>query len=295
MSLELDIKILRAIHTLSTAGSVTKAAEMLQVTPGAVTYLINKARKTTGSALFFRTREGMKPNTLATELSQRYQSMMADYFPEESASSALNRAFIVSTYSLVEFLLALAWGKSAPKEADLSFVSTVGDDTQRLAGLRNKEVDIDIGSRLPVDSAIVQVKLFSSEVGMIARKDHPTINEKFTTKDWHENGHVLWSRGMHFISEDIAQTRDFRNLFDRQNKVWVSSSSLNVTLLCAYTNAISRMPVRIGRKLEAVLPVRIFSLPDDLHMTYECYLHYHQAFANDLTFQRVIERIQHSL
>ncbi|ROS15274.1 DNA-binding transcriptional LysR family regulator [Raoultella sp. BIGb0399] len=295
MSLELDIKILRAIHTLSTAGSVTKAAEMLQVTPGAVTYLINKARKTTGSALFFRTREGMKPNTLATELSQRYQSMMADYFPEESASSALNRAFIVSTYSLVEFLLALAWGKSAPKEADLSFVSTVGDDTQRLAGLRNKEVDIDIGSRLPVDSAIVQVKLFSSEVGMIARKDHPTINEKFTTKDWHENGHVLWSHGMHFISEDIAQTLDFRNLFDRQNKVWVSSSSLNVTLLCAYTNAISRMPVRIGRKLEAVLPVRIFSLPDDLHMTYECYLHYHQAFANDLTFQRVIERIQHSL
>jgi len=295
MNVELDIKVLRAIYTLSTAGSVTKAAEMLQVTPAAVTYLINKARKTTGSALFFRTREGMKPNTLATELSQRYQGMMQDYFPEESMSSSLSRAFTISTYSLIEFLLALEWGSSVQKGAELSFVPTEENDTRRLAALRNKEVDIDIGSRLPVDSAIVQMKLFSTDVGIIARKGHPSINVRFTTADWHENGHVLWSRGMHFISDDIDQTRNFRILFEQQNKVWISSSSLNVTLLCAYSDAITRMPIRLGRKLESVLPVTLFDLPDNLQMTYECYIHYHHSLSNDQVFQQVIAKIQQAL
>lgn len=295
MNRELDIKVLRAIHTLSTAGSVTKAAEILQVTPAAVTYLINKARKSTGSPLFFRTREGMKPNTLAKDLSLRYQNMMQTYFPEESASSTLTRAFVISTYSLFEFLLALAWGPSAEREAPFNFVAMAGDDMQRLAGLRNKTVDIDIGSRLPADRSIVQLELFSTDVGIIARKDHPSISDIFTTEDWRQNGHVVWSRGMYSISGDIEHTRNFRNLFDQQKTAWAASSLLNVVLLCAYSDAVTQMPVRIARKLESILPVKLLSLPDNLHMTCECYLHYHQSFANDPEFQQVIKDIQGAL
>lgn len=292
MSVELDIKVLRAIHTLSTAGSVTKAAQLLQVTPGAVSYLINKARKATGSALFFRTREGMRPNTLATELSQRYQNMVASFSSEDVGHKNHNRTYIVSTYTLVEFLLALAWESSAERGTELRYVSSDQDETRRLAALRNKEVDIDIGSRLQVDSSIIQVKLFSTEVGMIAHKDHPTIGERFTTADWHENRHALWSRGMHFISDDIEQTQNFRNLFDQQKIFCVSSTSMNAVLLCAYSDTVTRMPVRIGRKLESILPVKLHSLPENLHLTYECFLHYHHSFIKDPVFQQVIKKIQ---
>lgn len=295
MNEELDIKILRAIYTLSTAGSVTKAAEQLQVTPGAITYLINKARKATGSALFFRTREGMKPNTLATELSQRYQNMMADYFPHSSRVSSSDRMFVVSTYSLIEFMLALAWGQTSEQAARLSFVSIPEDESRRLSALRNKEVDLDIGSRLPVDSAIVQMKLFTTPVGIIARKDHPSIRESFATDDWHQNEHVVWSRGMHFISENIEQTQRFRQLLEQQNVACVSSSSLNAVLLCAHSETVTRMPLRLGRRLESFLPIQLFSLPENLQMTYECYVHFHHSFVNDPIFQQVIKKITHSL
>lgn len=295
MSVELDIKVLKAVYTLSTAGSVTKAAQVLQVTPGAVSYLINKARKTTGSALFFRTKEGMKPNTLATELSQRYQDIVASLASDDAGAATSNRTFIISTYTLLEFLLAMAWEPSAEPEPGLRYVSSDQDEARRLAALRNKEVDIDVGSRLQVDSSIIQVKLFSTHVGMIARKDHPSIGERFTTQDWHENRHALWSRGMYFVSKDIEQTQSFRNLFDQQTSVCVSSSSLNAVLLCAYSDTVTRMPVHIGRKLETILPVTLYSLPDDLHLTYECYLHYHHSFINDPLFQQMIKKIQRLL
>jgi DNA-binding transcriptional LysR family regulator len=292
MSVELDVKVLRAIDTLSTAGSVTKAAEILQVTPGAVTYLINKARKATGSALFFRTKEGMKPNTLATELSQRYQNMIEAFPPDDTGAANHQRSFIISTYTLIEFLLALAWGPTSEDEAELRYVTSDQDKSRRLAALRNKEVDIDLGSRLQIDSSIIQVKLFTAEVGMIARKDHPTIGERFTIEDWHENRHALWSRGMYFFSDDIEQTQDFHNLFEQQNPACVSSSSLNAVMLCAYSDCVTRMPKNLGSKLESILPVKQHSLPDNLHLTYECYLHYHHSFINDPHFQQVIRKIK---
>lgn len=49
---DLDLKVLKAIHILCQSGSVSKTAEILEVTPGAVSYLINKARKATGTSLF---------------------------------------------------------------------------------------------------------------------------------------------------------------------------------------------------------------------------------------------------
>ena len=130
---------------------------------------------------------------------------------------------------------------------------------------------------------------------MIARKNHLSVRKIFTTADWHDNVHVVWARGMYFVSDDIEQTRHFRKLLDQQNPVCVSSSSLNATLLCAYSDVITPMPVRIGRKLESIMPVKLFSLPDNLSMTYECYIHYHHSFDNDSIFQNVIKKIQKSI
>lgn len=294
MNADLNIKVLRAIYTLNTAGSVTKAAELLQVTPAAVTYLINQARKITGSALFYRTRDGMKPNTLALELCQRYQNIMRDYYPAETVSSSKNRVFIISTYSLFEFYLAITLGRMAHKNAALSFVSIKDSDTQRLADLRNKQIDIDIGERLPVDSSIVQIKLFSTAVGVMTRKDHPSIGDKFNIGDWHSNNHVVWSKGMPFISDDVGHTRQFHNLFNQQKTEWRSSDLLSLTLLCAHSDMVSRMPMCIGNKLESVLPIKIHTLPEELSMTCECYLHYHHSFTNDLIFQEFINNIKNS-
>ncbi|MBU9847079.1 LysR family transcriptional regulator [Rahnella ecdela] len=288
MSIEMDMKVLRAIHLLSTSGSVTKTAEILQVTPGAVSYLINKARKSTGSALFFRTRDGMKPNTLALELSQRYLGV-TEQFSEGNMQKSLNeRTIVLSTYSLFELLLSI----TLLNTTKLTFSRSSHDDAERLMKLRNKEVDVDIGSRLAVDSSIVQLKLFSSDLGALVSKNHPTIKETFTMEDWHQNRHIIWSRGMQFISDNMELTHSFRALFDQQEIAFVASSSLNVTALCAYSDLVILLPLLIGKKVESLFPVKALPLPAEMKMSFECYVHYHHSFAKNENFHQLLSEIQ---
>ncbi|MFK3663275.1 LysR family transcriptional regulator [Scandinavium sp. NPDC088450] len=67
MTIKTDLKLLRTKHTICQAGSVTLAAVVLGITPGAVSYLVKKAREATGATLFFRTRNGLEPDLQALE------------------------------------------------------------------------------------------------------------------------------------------------------------------------------------------------------------------------------------
>ncbi|EAA4072576.1 LysR family transcriptional regulator [Salmonella enterica subsp. enterica] len=58
MEHKLDIKTLRTIHTLCACGSVIQTAKLLGVSPGAISYTLNKARKITGTAFFFAPEPG---------------------------------------------------------------------------------------------------------------------------------------------------------------------------------------------------------------------------------------------
>ena len=290
----LDMKVLRAIHVLSTCGSVTRAAEILQVTPGAVSYLINKARKTTGSALFFRTRSGMEPNTLAKELSQRYQNITHELTPADDQTALSSRTVVVSTYSLAELILSAALLKSATATPLIHFQQQHENENERLIKLRNKEVDIDIGTRLPVDRSIVQIKFLVSDTGVLLSNEHPTIRESITLEQWHHSRHAIWARGMHFFSDDIAQTNQFNELFRDQRLSLVASSSLSVATLCALSDLVILMPKIVGNKLEKILPVKWLPAPDELTMHYECFLHYHHSHADNKNMSELITFFQQS-
>lgn len=288
----LDMKVLRAIHVLSTCGSVTKTAEILQVTPGAVSYLINKARKSTGSALFFRTRSGMEPNTLAKELSQRYQNISHELTAHDNKSTITQRTVTISTYSLIEMILSHAMLNTRQPVPMANFQPQFESDNERLIKLRNKEIDIDIGTRLPVDRSIVQIKFLMTDIGILVNKQHPTIKDSISLAQWHNSRHATWSRGMHFFSEDIEQTNQFSELFHSQDTALVASSSLSVVMLCALSDIVLLMPKVVGNKLEALLPVKWLSAPKELTMRYECFLHYHHSQANNKKMSDLISFLQ---
>ncbi|MFK3659623.1 LysR family transcriptional regulator [Scandinavium sp. NPDC088450] len=288
----LDMKVLKAIHVLSTCGSVTRAAEILQVTPGAVSYLINKARKTTGSALFFRTRTGMEPNTLAKELSQRYQNINHELNASDSNNAYASRSIVVSTYSLAELILSHAALNSASTLPMLHFQPQHESENERLIKLRNKEVDIDIGTRLPVDRSIVQIKFIVSDTGVLLSKEHPTIKDSITLEQWQNSRHAIWARGMYFFSDDITKTNQFNELFRDQSLSLVASSSLSVATLCALSDLVILMPKIVGNKLEKILPVKWLPAPDELTMHYECFLHYHHSHADNNNLSELITFFQ---
>ncbi|TNV20563.1 LysR family transcriptional regulator [Buttiauxella sp. B2] len=291
---QLDIKVLRAIHVLITCGSVTRTAEILKVTPAAISYLINKARKVTGSPLFIRTRSRMEADTVAQELSQRYQNIINEFNMNDSESSLDERTLSIMTYSLLELLLSMDLLNSPELPAKVNFVRQEAKEEERLISLRNKEVDIDIGTRLPSDRSINQLKLFSCDIGIMVRKDHPTIRDTITIDEWNEARHVIWGRGMHFFTNEAEQSMAFGKMFREQKCSLISYSSLSIITLCAYNDILAFMPKMIGHKIESIFPVKCITPPSELRMSYECYLHYHHSHARNPKFQNLVSFIQKS-
>ncbi|EFQ6415551.1 LysR family transcriptional regulator [Salmonella enterica] len=295
MEYKLDIKMLRTIHTLCACGSVVQTAKILGVSPGAISYTINKARKITGSALFYRSRTGMAPNSLAEELRHKYQKIAKDIDVDNVLSMKDKTVFTVSCYSVLELLLSttlIATTESLPR---INFCTSVGNDEARIARIRNKEVDIDIGTRLPINNSIIQLRFFSSGISAIVRHDHPVIGENFTMSDWTQHQHAIWSRGMHLISDNVEQTNRFNALFQTRNVAFVASSTLNLVMLCAHSDLIILLPTVIAQNLRALLPIKVLAVPPELEMSYECYVHYHHSLSTNPLLGELIQHFQASV
>ena len=289
-----DIKVLRAVHILVTCGSVTKAAEILNVTPGAVTYLINKARKATGSALFFRTKNGMLPDNVAKVLSLRYIKF-ANAFEENDKKLMLgNREVTISTYALIELMIAIRLNDSITEDK-ICFSSLSTNDESRLIKLRNREVDIDIGTRLPPDRSIISSMFFNCGVKVIARKGLMEKNTPLTLKDWMSKRHIMWSRGMHLICDNHDKANQVYDILSQRDIYCVTSNSSNMIMMASYTDNFIIMPEIIVDNFIDKLPIDVFDLPVEMNIRYECYVHYHCSMIKDPLINGILKTLRNNV
>ncbi len=292
MTVTLDLKVLRVIHYLVTNGSVTKTADLLDVSPGAVSYMINKARHFTGSALFTRSGNGMVPDNVARELSLRYLNIKRELSGISGSSKLENRAVTISTYSLLEFMICKEMSDKSQFPAMLEFSPPELDCDARLRRLRSKEVDIDIGTRLQADRSIVQISLFKCNLNLFMSKSHPLATKKITLNDWHKCHHIRWSRRMDYICDDYRHASRFYSLMNERNISVISSDSLNMAMLCAFSEHIMLLPEVLSKKLENYLPIVSVSPPSELQMQFECFLHYHHSLSGDKALTLILDKLQ---
>ncbi|MCT4712787.1 LysR family transcriptional regulator [Enterobacteriaceae bacterium H11S18] len=288
----IDIKVLRAVYLLMTCKSVKKTAQLLDVTPGAVSYLLNKARKETGSVLFLRTKAGMIPNDIANELGQRYLSLSRHLSDSHQTDSSSDRKISICTDSIVEFLISKKVSERKNYPRQISFLPSEMEDENRLLGLHCKKVDIDAGTRLPPDSDIVQSLLFTGGMKILMAKDNPLANDEFTLKQWTTCRHVHWSRKINYLYDDKKQARRFNDLMDKRKVRVVSGDSLNMVMACAFSDHIILMPESLSRLIVKRLPMIEHSPPPELNMHVSYYLHYNHNAANDEQLQDIMRTLR---
>lgn len=286
----LDIKTLRVLHTLMNCGSVTRSAAYLDVTPGAISYFLNKARKSTGSALFFRTKNGMQPDNIGRALAERYQQITDSKIINTEKVSLSNRGLTISTYALIELLIGIDINNVVSKQKT-TFYSLPDDDYERQRKIRNKEVDIDIGTRLALDSNIIQSRLFSCGVKIVTSKQYPSSNSYFTLNEWLKATHIVWGRGMPLFHDDHVHTNTFHEYNSKKQVVCIASNSINMILMAAYSKNIVIMPEVIINKLKDRFPVKVFSPPPQINMLYECFVHYHRTLSEDKVIQEFLANL----
>lgn len=282
----LDMKTLRVLDTLMNCRSVTRSAKYLDVTPGAVSYFLNKARQTTGSALFFRTKNGMQPDNIAKELVKQYQINKR----ENKSSLPLVRDLTISTYALIELLIGTDPG-TQDLNHKINFHPLPVDNDERQQKLRNKEVDIDIGTRLPADSNIIQCRLFSCGVRIVTGQQYSIEKTRFTLDDWLKASHIVWGRGMPLFHDDFEHANRFHEYLSHRRVACIASNSINMIFMAAHSKHVVIMPEKIVNSLKDKFPVRDFTPPPELDMQYECFLHYHKTRSEEKNIQSMLKMI----
>lgn len=282
----IDLSLLKVISTLVSCGSVTKTAEILNVSPGAISYSLNKARFQTGAHLFIRTRTGMKPDSTALELSLRYQKFNSSLTDKNESESALQReALTFNTFSLVELMLAPGMPQMADDRPLFRhiFRPYTNNVPERIRLLREREIDIDIGSKLPADPMIGKTKLFSSKVAIVASAKNRHIGSEFTLKDWYSHQHAVWSEMVDYYTKDITQSGTVLKHFEARKISVISGSIINMLTFCAATDCIMVVPAYCVPILEKKFDLRSYSMPEEIETWYDCFVHFNLQLVEEST------------
>ncbi|MBB1202122.1 LysR family transcriptional regulator [Enterobacteriaceae bacterium 89] len=284
MHTEIDLKLLKIINTLVVNGSVTKTAELLNLSPGTISYALKKARTLTGAHLFIRTKSGMKPDTTARELSQRYQR-----FNETNSSKTFitdsqpQDEITVMTYSPVEMMIAKAVKQLATDKQHYryTFLPYDSEPSLRLEKLKNGQVDLDIGSKLPADPLINKVKLFSCPVSVLANRN-AGYDEQLSLEQWQSCKHAVWSVFIDYYSDSIKTSQQAIKHINERNVAMISGSIINMVAFCATSDCIMIIPDYFVSTLTEAFQVKSLKIPSGMEINYDCYLH----FTNSMTENR---------
>jgi DNA-binding transcriptional LysR family regulator len=267
---EITIRQLQVVNAIIKYGSAATAAKSLNISPSAISYTLNKLMSDSGEKLFVRTRQGLKPNEFAFELQSKYNKLT-------QIKNSQSR-FVIATYSLIEQLLGEHIQDT--NDASMHFVMMDSCENERLRKIKNREVDIDIGSSLPRDSSIISQHFLHSEICIIANKNHSEIADIFTTDDWIKNKHLIWQRYNQNIS-DLDRYFD-HDLFEDRQVSWTSSNLLLLAWHCSTSNHIMMMPKIFVPAIQKSFPIKAYTLPTELKMRFDCYIHYHKAMRNSV-------------
>lgn len=294
MDNEITLKLLRVIHTVVASGSVTEAAKLLNQSPGNISYQLRKAREATGAHLFIRNRDGMQPDATALKLNNRYeQYLLTKDLPVLLKEQRDSENFKINTFSLIEMLLScnLFLTENNCKMPCYEFKNWESRADKRGQNLKNHIVDVDIGSKLPVDSSINAVELFTSPIVFLTKENTSGTEMTFGTEGDESLRHAIWGHRPDYYSDNVFIANKATNFFRSRNVGIVSSSMTNLVSLCANSDYVMTIPEVFVDMLAKNYAVVARPLPDDIELKYTCYLHYHADSKIDIAMLEKIESI----
>lgn len=191
----LDPSQLVALHFLLEARSVSQAAARMSISQSSMSHRLARLRQELGDPLFVRKGRSLvatrRAESMAIPLASAMRSLEEALAPQEVFSPlGLRGPFSLYLPDLLAPLLPTII-RSVRKEApnvELQIQMVSPKLTEVLGGERTAL------ALAPTDFATPQLmtrRLGTLEFGVIARKGHPALRRKLTTKRWLEFGHVV--------------------------------------------------------------------------------------------------------
>jgi DNA-binding transcriptional LysR family regulator len=288
---KIELYLIRALHTLITERSVSRAALRLQSSQPAVSAQLRRLRELTGDPLLVRAGNGMAPTAVALQLAAPAARVLQEadaLFGARSRQRGFDAALSTATFRVAAsdyldplFLpeLVAHLKKTAP-QVRLELMPLSGEFDYRRS-LAAGEVDLVIGNWLEPPGELHLGRLMSDEVVCMVAEDHPAVRlaagRGWTVEKYLACEHVAptpnfrGARGV--IDEHLTGLGLTRDIAVRSAHFGLIPLMVAQTLLVLTTGRLfcsryaDSLPVRIVRCPVAFPPLAYFQLWHDLTHT----------------------------
>lgn len=278
----IDLRLLAVFDEIYKTGSVSAAADALELGQPAVSVALSKLRHHFGDQLFVRTSTGMEPTPFAERLASPVHAVLEaldvvlDQHNEFDPRTS-NRTFRICMTDISQLVLLPGLLKklraSAP-EIHIEVLPLTDETARRLQG---GEADLALGFIPQLEAGFYQQVLFRQSFVCIAGSHHPRIHEQLTLAQFEAEDHAtITSSGSapRIIDREIARQGIKRRITLK------ISSFLGAALVVEHTDLIVTIPKRLGDMLRDRGAYRIFPVPFYLP-DYEVKQLWHERYHND--------------
>lgn len=179
---DLDLNLLRVLHTVLVEANVARAAERLHVTPSAVSNALARLRDALGDPLVTRKGRGIVPTPRATELAPLLERTMREL--EAALSTATfepatcTRTFTIAVADVGQVAWMPRLATAMQRALPLAHLRVVGIDALlSLGDLGSSEIDVHVGIASKAAGLHV-VPLLEERNVLVARRGHPQAKRK---------------------------------------------------------------------------------------------------------------------
>lgn len=192
----LDLNLIVALEALIRLGSVTAAADELNVTQSAMSSALNRARQHFADEILFYNGQKMVPTPFGLELDAVVPGVISQLrtlarMRARSDLKGIQRQFSVIATDYVTVVYLSEVSKRLTNEAPGISLSVVPFTGEAISGFKRSEIDFLIGPEFILDDGCHIEPLFSESFQCVLWQGNSYSKSGFTRKAYLESPHVL--------------------------------------------------------------------------------------------------------
>ncbi len=176
------LKQLRVITAVARTGSVTKAAQLLHVSPPAVTLQLQALQDDAGLPLLERSPAGMALTLAGREVVEaagRIEAVLSDCAATLAALSGAEQGTVsVGVISTAKYFAPRALATFARAHPGLELQLVVGNRAEIIEGLRSHALDLAVTGRPPAELGVEASAIGDHPHVIVASHDHPFASRR---------------------------------------------------------------------------------------------------------------------
>jgi DNA-binding transcriptional LysR family regulator len=192
---QLDLNLLKVFESIYQEQNMSRAAEVLHITPSAVSHALKRLREYLGDPLFQRSNNRMLP----TPACQRMAPQIIDnltrlrqilqHWGEFQPHSSQHHFRLGIHYAIEPSILPTLAKKLTEFAPNTTFASIKVDRENLTRALGAGHIDMAFDVALPIKPPVLHTKLIDDEFCVLMRKGHP-LEENLTRQTYFDANHI---------------------------------------------------------------------------------------------------------